>query len=839
MQIFDYSIKETKDILAEFGTNDKTGLNRNEVQQRIKKYGFNELKSQKLNALKIFLRQFNSSFIYLLLAAISITVLVGEHLDALMIFIFLIINTVLGFYQEYRSEKTAQFLNKYSMPKARVLRDGNIETILSKDLVPGDIIILETGDKVSADARFIEQNNLTIDEEVLTGESVSVHKNEKVLKQKADSCYQAVNLGFFGTNVLNGKAKAIVLATGKDTMFGKIVQLSTQTRHISDFERGISIFSKFILKLIGLTLILVIAANFLVKRGNLNFIELIVFCIALVISVIPEALPLVTTFSLSQGAKHLAKRNVIVKRLSAVEDLGGIEILCADKTGTLTENKLKVANFYSNSIEDTLLAANLAAAFDEKKKLEPFDIALFQGLNKEQQSCLQKNVKLNEEPFNPKTRRNIVLVQRDSKFQIITRGAPEEILCLCHNISKQEKRNIENWIKIEGGQGRRVLAVAQKETEKNLIKNIDLEKVTQYDFLGVISFVDPIKSSSYKVVEQANKLGVKVKILTGDSADVAGAVAHQIGLISSPNQVITGSNWEKIDDGKKIAILKEFSVFARVSPEQKYSIIEILRKNNIVGFLGEGINDAPALKIANVSIVVDTVADAARETADIILLKKNLTVILDGIEEGRKIFANTTKYIKATLTSNFGNFFAVATASLIVDFLPMLPIQILLLNLLSDFPMISIATDTVDQEELVAPQKYDVKEVVLFSIVLGVLSTIFDFVFFAMFFKISPSVLQTNWFIGSILTEIVLIFSIRTKSFFLKAAAPSAALILLTISAAVAAIWLPFSSFGMRIFHFASPTIPHLSLILILVAIYFVCTEFVKLMFYKRAENYG
>lgn len=823
--------------MAELETSDKTGLSKSEVAERIKKYGLNELKSQKLSALKIFFRQFNSSFIYLLLIAMAITLALGERFDSLMIFIFLAINTILGFYQEYRSEKTAQFLNKYSMPKAKVLRDGKVETVLSKDLVPGDIIILETGDKVSADVRFIEQHNLTIAEEVLTGESINVHKNENVLKTKATAYYQALNLGFMGTDVLGGKAKAVALATGKNTALGNIAKLSTQTRHVSEFEKGISRFSKFILKLVALTLILVLAANFLIKGWDLNFIELVVFFIALVISVIPEALPLVTTFSLSQGVKRLVENNVIVKRLSAVEDLGGIEILCADKTGTLTENKLKVANFYSDSPEDALIAANLASAFDEKKRLEPFDAALCQELKKEQESCFIESVKLDEEPFNPRTRRNIVLVQRGSEVQIITRGAPEEILHLCQNISTQEKHNIEKWIKMEGEQGRRVLAVAQKDIEKSLIKNIDLEKEKKYNFLGVISFVDPIKPSSYKVVEKANKLGVQVKILTGDSADVAGAVAHQIGLVSSPAEVMTGSAWEKLNEESRIEALKNFSVFARVSPEQKYAIIEILQKNNVVGFLGEGINDAPALKLANVSIVVDTVADVAREAADIILLKKNLTVILDGIEEGRKIFANTTKYIKSTLTSNFGNFFAVATASLIVDFLPMLPVQILLLNLLSDSPMISIATDTVDKEELVAPKKYEVKEIVLFSVVLGVLSTIFDFIFFALFFKISPAVLQTNWFIGSILTELVLIFSIRTKSFFLKATAPSNSLILLTISAAVAAIWLPFSSFGQKVFHFTRPTLPHLALILMLVAVYFVCNEFLKLMFYKKTGN--
>ena len=383
------------------------------------------------------------------------------------------------------------------------------------------------------------------------------------------------------------------------------------------------------------------------------------------------------------------------------------------------------------------------------------------------------------------------------------------------------------------------MAVARKDVENSLVKDICLDKENEYNFLGVISFIDTIKSSSYEVVKKADKLGVKIKILTGDSAEVAGAVAYQIGLVDSSQQVMTGSVWQAMDKEKQVKTLEEYAVFARVSPEHKYAIIEMLRSRYAVGFLGEGINDAPALKIASVSIVVESVSDIAREEADIILLKKNLTVILDGIEEGRKVFANTTKYIKTTLISNFGNFFAVAAASLLVDFLPMLPVQILLVNLLSDSPMISISTDTVDKDELVAPKKYEVKEIVLFSVILGALSTVFDFIFFGLFYRISPGVLQTNWFIGSILTELVLIFSIRTKSFFLKTVRPSVTLGVLTVLAFILTIGLPFTVFGQKVFHFVKPTLFHLMLILTIVGIYFVCSEIVKLMFYKRSGNHN
>lgn len=839
MNVFDYSIKSVKDVLIEFKTSAQDGLKQHEVEKRLKKYGPNELAVRKLSGLKIFLRQFKSAFVYLLLMAVAITLLLGETLETLMIFAFLTVNAILGFYQEYRSEKTAQFLSQYIAPKTKVLRSGKVTSVLSKDLVPGDIIILKTGDKVPADVRFIEQCNLIVDEAMLTGESIAVHKNENILKEKAAAYYQAFNLGFSGTNILNGQARAIVLATGKKTSLGAIAKLATETRHLSDFEKGISRFASFIFKLVGLTLLIVFIANVLIKKGNIDFIELIIFSIALTVSVIPEALPLVTTFSLAEGAKRLADHHVIVKRLSAVEDLGGIEILCADKTGTLTENKLKVANIYSDFPEETLFTANLASAFEQEQKLEPFDIALWQELSANQQKDIIKNTKLKEAPFNPKTRRNIVLVQKNNATQIIVRGAPEEILPACFNISDQEKHNAEKWFKMESKQGHRVLAVAQKKLGDNSIKDIDLDAERQYDFLGIISFVDSLKSSAYEVVKKANQLGVKIKILTGDNAEVAGAVAYQIGLVDSPQHVITGSAWQALDKEQKIKALQEYAVFARVAPEQKYAIIDILRENNTVGFLGEGINDAPALKLAGVSIVVNTVADIAREAADIILLKKNLTVILDGIEEGRKVFANTTKYIKVTLASNFGNFFAIAAASLMIDFLPMLPAQILLVNLLSDLPMISISTDTVTQDELVTPKKYEIKDIVLFAVVLGMISTIFDFIFFGLFYRISPSVLQTNWFIGSILTELVLIYVVRTKLVFFKTAWPSKALGVLTILAAVLTVSLPFTTFGQRVFSFTKPTIFHLMLILAIVVIYFVCSEIVKLMFYKRVNNHN
>jgi len=836
--LLNFTILNTDKICSDFNVDDNFGLSRDEAARRLQEYGKNELSLKKTKWWEILIRQFKSPFIYLLVGASVLALLLGELFDGLMILVFLLINALLGFYQEFKSEKILKLLKQFVVSYVRVIRKGELQNINSEELVPGDIILVETGDKIPADIRFIEACNLTVDESIITGESLAINKTSETQKKKASDYFQAKNLGFSGTIVINGKGKGIVLATGKNTIVGKLSKLVVESKHVSSFEKGISKFSKFILKLVGITLLLIFLANVFIKGGEADIAELILFSIALAVSVIPEALPVVTTFSLSRGAQKLAKQKVVVKRLSAIEDLGGIEILCTDKTGTLTENRLKVLNIYAKDHKEALFYANLSVTNLQKMHLEPFDIALWKKISKEEKEKIFKYHRIKEIPFDPKIRRNIVLTKVNKKFEIITRGAPEEIFKLCTNLSGENKKHLCKWIKKEGEMGRRVLAVAKKEIEEKNIKNdFNLEKETnKFHFLGIISFVDPIKDSTDEAVKDANKLGVKIKIITGDSPEVAGAVACQIGLIKSPKEVITGENLEKLSKREQEKAIDEYSVFARISPEQKYKIIQTLEDKYSVGFLGEGINDAPALKIADVSLVVDSASDIARDASDIVLLKKNLKVIVEGIRDGREVFINTTKYIRATLTSNFGNFFAVAIASLLIDFLPMLPLQILLLNLLSDFPMIAISTDTVEKKELSMPKKYNVRDIVLLAIVLGVVSTIFDFIYFGLFYKISPEVLQTNWFIGSVLTELLLLFSIRSRGFFLKSSRPSKTMFILTILAIVVTIILPFTILG-KMFNFVAPTIRYLQIIFGVAITYFACTEIIKNIYNKTLNN--
>lgn len=832
-----YTILSAEKVLTEFKSN-LCGLATDEANKRLENFGLNVVDGRELKLWQVFLRQFKSPFIYLLFFATALAFGLKENVDGFMILGFIAINAILGFAQEYHSEKSLSLLKKYVVARARVRRNKKDNLIKAIELVPGDIIMVETGDVIPADIRLLEVDNLVVDESVLTGESIPMVKRYQALTKIADEIHKASNLGFSGTVVVSGRGVGVVIATGRNTFMGEVAKLTIETNRESAFEKGITKFSTFILKMILVILVLLFVSNVLIKGREANIVELILFSIALAVSVIPEALPLVTTLSLSRGALRLAKNKVVVKRLSAVEDLGSIEILCTDKTGTITENRLEVGSMMAEDKEKCLFYINLASSFLADKDAEPnnsFDLALWKKLSLIDREKIKNFTRLHEVPFDPVRRRNDVLVQTNNECVLVTRGAPEEVLSLCRGISKTKKAELLEWIIKSGQSGQRVLAVGFKNVKASDCKIAKEEN--NLEFLGLVSFVDPIKISTKSALKQAKHLGVQIKILTGDAKEVAGAVAVNVGLVKSFDEVITGVEIENMSEEEREEAVSKYSVFARVSPQQKFLIIQLLQKKFEVGFLGEGINDAPALKLANVAMVVEGASDIAREASDIVLLNSSLSVIVDGIKGGREIFANTIKYLKITLISNFGNFYAIAVASLMIAFLPMLPVQILLLNLLSDFPMIAIAADTVDLEELRRPKSYNVREVVLVAIFLGLVSTVFDFIFFAIFYKHAPEVLQTNWFIGSVLTELVLIYSVRTRFFCLRAKPASSTLVGLTVLAIITTIVLPYTSFGSNFFHFRAPAFGDLFLILCIVATYFVVTEIIKLLYYRVVNH--
>jgi len=838
MSFSPYTIQTNEQVLSSLGVASlQHGLSTQEVEVRSKE-GRNEFASQQLNWVHILLRQFNSSFIYLLLGASVFDLFLKEYIDALFIIAFVLIDVFLGFFQEYHSEKTIALLKKYVAPRARVRRDGKEFLIDARELVCGDSVVVQAGDGIPADIRFLETTGLMINEAALTGESVPVSKNTAKLIQETKEYFKALNIGFAGTVVVSGKGSGVVIGIGKNSALGAITQLAGGTKRKSSFEKDIQGISKFILRLVIGTLVVIVTANALIKGESFDGISLIIFSIALAVSVIPEALPVVTTFSFSRGALRLAKKQVVVKRLSAIEDLGGIEVLCTDKTGTLTENILTVQEVFSSDAKKNRQLAFFAGLAgsninsNEQHSANAFDSAIWKYLSNKDQQEVKKYEILGECPFDPVRRRNSVLVQYKKEKKLLVRGALESLLPLCGARTKKEYEPCIQWAKEQGIKGRRVLAVCEKNMPGKVTRDLSCEE-QGLTLVGLLSFVDPLKETTIPALQKAKNLGIAVKVVTGDSKEVAGAVGVDIGLCKNQNEVLGGEEFEQLNDEEQKKAVREYNIFARVSPEQKFNIVERLQGQYKTGFLGEGMNDAPALKVAHVGIVVSDAMDIAREAADIVLLEKSLGVIIDGIYEGRKTFVNTTKYIRATLSSNFGNFYAVGISSLFVNYLPMLPVQILLVNLLSDFPMIAIATDSMDDKELERPHQFNMKDIAFFATLLGIVSTVFDFIFFAYLSRISVEVLQTGWFIGSIITELLFIFSIRTRGFFWKGKMPSMSLMVLTGCAFIITIALPFMPFGHTVFKFTALSWSQMGVILGITAAYFAVSEAVKLGYYK------
>jgi Mg2+-importing ATPase len=659
-----------------------------------------------------------------------------------------------------------------------------------------------------------------------------VAKISEKLEKETNQIFEAKNILFSGTSIVSGNAKGIVISTGKETEVGKIGKLIAKIEKPSLYQKEILDFSRVIIRFVVLTIFLIFIVNLFLRKQP-NPIDFLIFCLALLVGLVPEALPVVVGVSLSNGALKLAKRNVLVKRLEAIEDLGNIEVLCTDKTGTITENKLTLTEVFSKDEEKCLNFAFFASSLLEKEVdvvQNPFDLAIYQKV-KARIKELKKAKLIYEIPFSPQRLRNSVLVEFEGKRFLILRGAPEKIL----EISKEnEREEILKVAKEKGKEGKRVLAIAFKEFSGNSFSESDERDL---EFLGILCFLDPLKKDAKKTLNLAKRLGVQIKILTGDAKEVAAQVAKEIGLIKEESEVILGRDLENLSEKEFDEACQKYSVFARVLPETKLKIIKSLQKRYEVGFVGEGINDAPALKEANVAIAVKGAAEISKEVADIILLKDDLKTIIEGIRRGRNIFSNIQKYIKIALSSNFGNMYSMAGISLIVPFLPMLPTQILLENLLSDLPLISIATDTLDPEELRRPKVQKFSQIFPYIFFLALVSSLFDFIFFGIFFQQGEKSIQTHWFLLSVLTELAIIFSVRTRKFFLLAKPPSSILVFLSILVWIVSFTLPFTRFGQNYFYFISPTFQTILIILFLGLAYLLANEIVKHLYFKHSSK--
>jgi Mg2+-importing ATPase len=806
------------------------GLSTSEAKLRQVKYGFNIIKNEsKHSALKMLIQQFVSPLVYLLVVASALSFILKDFNDGIVIAVILIINAGLGFYQEYKSEKAVEKLQKLVGKEVLTLRDGKQTLVSESLLVPGDVVILREGDIVPADIRLFNADDLNVNESQLTGESAAVAKN-------ADSAENG--FVYAGSIIEQGEGYGFVYAIASSTELGKIAHLSGSTKRTTQFEKSLSSFSGFLVKVTFLTLLAVFILKIIIDHDMSHIGTLALFIIALSIAVVPEAMPVIVTVTLSRGALNLAKRHVIAKTLTAVEDLGNINILCSDKTGTLTQNKQTIKKLVADdpSLFQLLAIASLESMDEKRKKFQSaFDKAFLDYVPQEIQDKAKSFKRLEELPFDPAARRRRVVVSSSDQTLLIEVGSVETLLEItqCHKQSEFLK-----IVKSDGELGLRHLAIAYKEIKYSLSGKFDILKHEQnLQFVGFVALEDPLRDSAKQTVSLAEKLGVEIKILSGDSAEVTQYVAREVGLVDKQHITYTGDEIDKLTDEQLAKVATENNAFARLNPEQKYRIIRLLKlRGNVVGYQGDGINDAPALKLADVAIAVSNATDVAQESADILLLRNDISVIVNGIKYGRGIFSNINKYIRFTFVSNWGNFFALSALYLMsVSSLPILPVQVLLTSLLTDLPCITIATDNVDVEELQSPSKFNIHSLMFISMFMGTITAVFEIMYFNLIKSHSAGVASTGLYLFLTFTALIVIFSIRSKNHFWQAprlSKPMKLSFALISILSIALVYLPVAKSFLSFSHFS---LQLLGVTAILTLIYFVVVDTVKVWFYKTS----
>jgi Mg2+-importing ATPase len=822
------------------------GLSEKEAKKRQLEYGFNEIESaDKRTAISIFISQFQNPLIYILIIATAIAYFLGDEIEATIIFAILIINAVLGFVQEYRSEKALEELRKYVSMTARVIRGGQIIETNVKELVPGDVILVSIGDIVPADARLIETHELETNESILTGESVPVQKNPESVS--SDEQNELSNMVFMGSTITAGSGRAVVVAIGKETYLGKSAKILKAHEEGTDFENSIRKFGEMLVKVILLMTVFVFVANAVLGR---DLLESFLFALAIAVGITPELLPIIITIGLSHGAMVLVKKHVAVKRLGAIEDLGNVDVLCADKTGTLTENNVTLIRYLDVEGKDDekvltySLLCNSAVVHHGKVKGGTVDSAIWSYAisksNTVDTKKLKEYDKKDEIDFDYERKRMSVVVQHKKDWFMITKGAPECVLSVCSKVlvDGEEKSIASHYLRLRkmadnfNSEGYRVIGVAYKKVKAK--KDYNAKDEIDLVFMGYLILMDPPKKDVLASLEHFKKLGVQIYVLTGDGPIVTDHVCRQVGIENRSRQIIIGAEIAKMDDVQLRKTVEGNNIYARLAPAEKLAIVRALRANgHIVGFIGDGVNDAPSLKAADVGISVNNGTDIAKDAASVVLLQKSLNAVANGISEGRKTFSNIIKYIDSTISANFGNMFTLTAASLFLPFIPLLPSQILLNNLISDIPMLTVSTDSVDRDELKKPRRWDIKRINRFMVFFGLISSVFDLITMAaLFFLLNAdaALFRTVWFLESVLSEIFVVFSVRTAKQFYKSK-PSKLLIGASLISTVAAIGILFSPLA-GFFEFAPITPAIVAMVLGIVIIYVMVVEIAKRRFY-------
>ena len=832
-------LRPPAELLRDVGAN-APGLSTAEARGQRKRYGPNQFRDRAERPVLIqFLRRFRNPLVLILIAASIVAALTGEGASFVIIVVIVILSVTLDFAQEYRAGKAAQKLRGSVQVRATVVRDGVPKSVPVMQVVPGDIVLLQAGNLVPGDGIVLEARDLHVDQALLTGEAFPVERRAQAPVAGGTDVADASNALFMGTSVVSGTARLFVYRTGNRTAIGQIAATLNREPPPTAFDVGTRRFGMLIMRMTVLLVLFVLMTNTLTHKP---WLDSFLFAIALAVGLTPELLPMIVSVTLARGAIRMAAKHVIVKRLAAIEDLGSMDVLCTDKTGTLTEANITLESHVDidgRPSTRVLTLAQVNSRFETGLK-SPLDAAIL-AHNAGDQS---RWTKVDEAPFDFERRRVSVLADAGDARLLIVKGAPEDILRLSaaydagdaqavRPFDAQSRTRATALLQAQCKAGLRVLAIATKVFAKDG-GHVDVRDEQDLTFAGFVTFVDPPKASAAKAIAALRLLGVAVKIVTGDDELVTQHVCTTLGL--PIEGVMKGSEIAALDDVALAARAERANLFCRVNPAQKNRIIQALRRRgHVVGFLGDGVNDAPALHSADVSISVNTATDVAREAADLILLKRDLHVLHDGVVEGRRTFANIRKYIMMGTSSSFGNMFSMAGASLFLPFLPMLPTQILLNNILYDLSETAIPLDDVDDSELRRPTGFDMAFIRNFMWVMGPISSLFDFATFYVLLVVlhaDEALFQTGWFVESLMTELFIVLVIRTRGPFYRSR-PGRLLLVSTLLVAGTTIFLPYTSLG-ALFGFV-PLPPLFVLLLLGITVgYLVASELVKGWFFRR-----
>ena len=768
-----------------------------------------------------------------------------SYANIIVIAILVSASTLLEFFEEYRSNKAAEKLKELVATTTTVLRNGKEIQIPIKEIVLGDIVILSAGSMIPADLRVIEAKDLYVGQSSLTGESDAVRKNvnSDISMEDLDNISDLDTICFMGTNVISGTAKCVVIKTADSTYFGKVAHTITTGKPKSSFSKGIENISKLLIRF----MLVLIPIVFLLNAWKHSPVTAFTFAVAIAICITPLLLPVITSSSLSKGAVKMSKKKTIVKKLDSIQNFGAMNILCTDKTGTLTEDKIVLEKYLDiNGEEDLriLKHAFLNSYFQTGLRGNIDEAVVARGLTNGMKEYIDKYKLVDEVPFDFTRRRLSVIVSDGTKKQLITKGAIEEILSICSMvdykgqvspITKEIKENIKKISKNLNKDGLRVIAVCQKNDIEN-ISEFSINDEKNMVLLGFIGFLDPPKESAKSSIEKLNNAGIRVVVLTGDNAEVTKCICKKVGIRSK--KIVEGSQIEKLTDIAILRLLKNTNIFVKLSPIQKARIVRLLKESgNVVGYMGDGINDAPSLTNSDVGISVDTAVDIAKESADIILLEKDLHVLLDGVTEGRKTFGNLMKYIKMATSFNFGEVMSVIIASVALPFLPETPIQLLVEGLLYDFGQLTLPFDNVDEEYLQKPRQFNIKSLKDFMLFMGPLSSAFDLIVFASLWFIfnlrEVALFQTVWFTYSIISNLLGMHIIRTAKIPFVQSNAHKMVYLSSILLSVIGIIVPFTWLGKTIGLVPIP-LPYMTIIIGVPILYCFVAMFAKKVYIKK-----